>query len=77
MCNPTEYIISIYRMHVVNKGLFKDKTMADSIDALFNNNSKDILDALKPSIQKSFEKAIKGHLNKVFSKTPYEDLFAK
>lgn len=49
--------------------------MADNFNKFLNENWKDVLFALKPSIISEFQKVFKDTINKVFQKIPYNDMF--
>ncbi|KAK9506969.1 hypothetical protein O3M35_008808 [Rhynocoris fuscipes] len=62
------------RMHVQFDNLFNgDKALGESTNAFLNQNWKEILNELKPSISKAFGSGYKEISNRIFSKIPIEE----
>lgn len=55
--------------------LSPNKVLAEGMVKALNDNSKMIFNALRHSIEQSIGAQLKIIGNKVFSKTPYKDLF--
>lgn len=52
-----------------------DKILSKSTNDFINENWKDIIDELKPSILKSIAAVLQESGNKIFVKIPYEKYF--
>ncbi|BFF89241.1 uncharacterized protein DMAD_08035 [Drosophila madeirensis] len=74
----TDIKMQIDPSHVSYKleGLFHgQKDLSDNMHILINENWQDIFNELKPSIGEAMGLIVKSVLNKVFGKTPLEELF--
>lgn len=64
------------RMQINLENLFNgDKALGDNMNQFLNENWRDILNELKPAITFAVEEILKGIINRIFSKIPYEDVF--
>lgn len=62
------------RLHLEN--LFNgDKALGDNMNEFLNENWRDILDELKPSITYAVSEILKGIINRIFAKIPYDSVF--
>lgn len=52
-----------------------DKTLSDGTNLFLNENWQDILNELKPALKRAMAQIIKGVINPIFTKFPYNDLF--
>lgn len=65
------------RLHIKLENLFNgDKALGDNMNQFLNDNWHDILTELKPAIVYAVEEILKGIINRIFAKIPYEDVFA-
>lgn len=65
------------RLHINLANLFNgDKALGDNMNLFLNENWQDILKELKPAIVLAFEEILKGIINRIFAKVPYEEIFA-
>lgn len=64
------------QLHMKLENLFNgDKKLSDNMNTFLNENWRDILKELKPSISFAIEEIFKSIINRVFIKVPYEELF--
>lgn len=64
------------RMRINLENLFNgDKALGDNMNQFLNENWRDILNELKPSITFAVEGVLKAIINRIFSKVPYESVF--
>lgn len=64
------------RLRINLSNLFNgDKALGDNMNQFLNDNWHDILKELKPSISYAIEEILKGIINRIFAKLPYESLF--
>lgn len=52
-----------------------DKALGDNMNLFLNENWKDILGELKPSISSALEQIFEIIINRIFAKVPYDELF--
>lgn len=52
-----------------------DKALGAGMNQFLNENWEDILNELKPVLKKAIGKIVKGLINPIFSKFPYNDLY--
>lgn len=65
------------RLHINLENLFNgDKRLGDNMNQFLNTNWRDILNELKPAITYAVEEILKGIINRIFMKVPYEEVFA-
>lgn len=65
-------------MHINLENLFNgDKALGDNMNLFLNENWRDILNELKPAIVLSVEEILKGIINRIFAKIPYDEVFLK
>lgn len=66
------------RLHINLENLFNgDKALGDNMNQFLNQNWRDILNELKPAITFAVEEILKGIINRIFLKVPYNDIFEK
>lgn len=64
------------RLYMQFDNLFNgDKVLGAGMNQFLNENWQDILNELKPVLKKAIGKIVKGLVNPIFSKFPYNDLF--
>lgn len=64
------------RMRINLENLFNgDKALGDNMNQFLNENWRDILNELKPSVTYAVEEILKGIINRIFAKVPYESVF--
>lgn len=65
------------RLHINLENLFNgDKRLGDNMNQFLNTNWRDILTELKPAIKYAVEEILKGIINRIFMKIPYEEVFS-
>jgi len=66
------------RLHIHLENLFKgDKTLGDNMNQFLNENWRDIFNELKPAVTYAVEEILKGIINRIFFKIPYDDIYLK
>ncbi|XP_031638896.1 protein takeout-like [Contarinia nasturtii] len=66
------------RLHINLDNLFNgDKALGENMNQFLNENWRDILNELKPSISFAVEEILKGIINRIFLKIPYSEIFLK
>lgn len=66
------------RLHINLENLFNgDKRLGDNMNQFLNTNWRDILTELKPAITYAVEEILKGIINRIFMKVPYEEVFTR
>lgn len=66
------------RLHIKLENLFNgDKALGDNMNLFLNQNWRDILNELKPSITFAVEEILKGIINRIFIRIPYSEIFLK
>lgn len=69
-------ILRTQRLYMQFDNLFGgDKTLGAGMNQFLNENWRDILNELKPVLKKAIGKIVKGLVNPIFGKFPYNDLF--
>lgn len=64
------------RLHIDLENLFNgDKALGENMNRFLNENWRDILNELKPAVSYAIEEILKGIINRIFMKIPYEDIF--
>lgn len=64
------------QLHMKLENLFNgDKILSENMNTFLNENWRDILKELKPSISFAIEEIFKSIINRVFIKVPYDELF--
>lgn len=64
------------RVNIHFEGLFNgNKELGDTTNQFFNENWKDILKEIRPSISDAFNSVFVALINNVFGNIPYDDLF--
>lgn len=64
------------RLHINLENLFNgDKALGDNMNLFLNENWRDILMELKPAITFAVEEILKGLINRIFMKVPYDEIF--
>lgn len=64
------------RLRINLENLFNgDKALGNNMNQFLNENWRDILNELKPSIVFAVEEILKGIVNRIFAKIPYESVF--
>lgn len=64
------------RLHINLDNLFNgDRRLGDNMNQFLNTNWRDILTELKPAITYAVEEILKGIINRIFMKVPYEEAF--
>lgn len=64
------------RLHINLENLFNgDKALGDNMNLFLNQNWRDILTELKPAITFAVEEILKGIINRIFMKVPYNEIF--
>lgn len=64
------------RLHMNFENLFNgDKALGDNMNVFLNENWRDILTELKPAITFAVEEILKGLINRIFMKVPYNEIF--
>lgn len=64
------------RLHINLENLFNgDKALGDNMNQFLNQNWRDILTELKPAITFAVEEILKGIINRIFLKIPYNEIF--
>lgn len=66
------------QLHINLENLFNgDKALGDNMNQFLNANWRDILQELKPAITFAVEEILKGIINRIFMKVPYDEIFLK
>lgn len=66
------------KFHMNFENLFNgDKALGENMNAFLNQNWRDILNELKPSITFAMEEILKNIINRIFVKLPYDEIFLK
>lgn len=52
-----------------------DKALGDNMNTFLNDNWRDILNELKPSITSALEQIFEAIVNRIFAKVPYKELY--
>lgn len=52
-----------------------DKALGDNMNLFLNENWRDILNELKPSITSALEQIFEAIVNRIFAKVPYKELY--
>lgn len=52
-----------------------DKALGDNMNTFLNENWRDILNELKPSITSALEQILEAIINRIFAKVPYKELY--
>lgn len=52
-----------------------DKALGDNMNTFLNENSRDILNELKPAITSALEQIFETIINRIFAKVPYKELY--
>lgn len=64
------------QLHINLENLFNgDKALGENMNQFLNQNWRDILNELKPAITFAVEEILKGIINRIFSKIPYNEIF--
>jgi hypothetical protein len=74
---PFQLFFCLQRVRVYFGGLFggNQKELADTANLFFNENWRDILKEIKPSVAEAFGEVYLQFFNKIFSTKPYEEFF--
>jgi len=68
--------INLFRFSLYLTNLFNgDKALGDNMNLFINENWRDILKELKPSIQDTISQILQNIINRIFAKIPYDDIF--
>lgn len=54
-----------------------DKALGDNMNTFLNENWRDILTELKPSITSALEQILEAIVNRIFAKVPYNELYLR
>lgn len=66
------------RLNIKLENLFRgDKALGDNMNQFLNQNWKEIYQELKPAITFAVEEILKGIINRIFLKIPYNEIFLK
>lgn len=66
------------RLHINLENLFNgNKELGENMNQFLNQNWRDILNELKPAITFAVEEILKGIINRIFAKIPYDEIFLK
>ncbi|XP_055327034.1 protein takeout-like [Sitodiplosis mosellana] len=66
------------RLNINLENLFNgDKALGDNMNQFLNQNWKEIFNELKPAITFAVEEILKGIINRIFLKIPYDEIFLK
>lgn len=69
-----EFDTAKFSLHFSN--LFNgDKALGDNMNTFLNENWRDILNELKPSITSALEQILEAIVNRIFAKVPYRELY--
>lgn len=69
-----EFDTAKFSLHFTN--LFNgDKALGDNMNTFLNENWRDILTELKPSITSALEQILEAIINRIFAKVPYKELY--
>lgn len=64
------------RLHIHLENLFNgDKALGDNMNQFLNENWREIFTELKPAITYAVEEILKGIINRIFSKIPYNEVY--
>lgn len=66
------------KMDLKLENLFNgDKALGDNMNLFLNENWRDIFNEMKPAVELSVIEILKGIVNRIYIKFPYEDAFLK
>lgn len=69
-----EFDTGKFSLHFTN--LFNgDKALGDNMNIFLNENWRDILNELKPSITSTLEQILEAIINRIFAKVPYKEMY--
>lgn len=69
-----EFETAKFSLHFTN--LFNgDKALGDNMNTFLNENWRDILNELKPSITSALEQILEAIVNRIFAKVPHKELY--
>lgn len=64
------------RLHINLENLFNgDKALGENMNLFLNQNWRDIFTELNPAITFAVEEILKGIINRIFMKVPYDEIF--
>lgn len=64
------------QLHINLENLFNgDKALGDNMNRFLNENWRDILNELKPAVTFAIEEILKGIINRIFLKVPYDEIY--
>lgn len=64
------------QLHINLQNLFNgDKNLGENMNQFLNQNWRDILNELKPAVTFAVEEILKGIINRIFLKIPYNEIF--
>lgn len=73
--DKSKFTFTYEKAYIELTNLFNDKSISDTMNIFLNENSKLIVDELKPGMQDAFKLISYSVINKVFNQIPYDELF--